>query len=333
MSNASKTPAVRLGQYKGLSVTRHLRPVTDSMVEQELLHQCRAHTHHIPSDQPAHRGSRVTLDFEGFFDGEPIPNSRMTGVTVVLGTGKLMPAAEQAIYGHCAGETFRFDFTYPEDFRVPELSGQTAEFEIRLHAVAEKSTPAPSDELAKACGHASLEEMKQAIRDKKLAIHKAAADRKAGTELLEQAGWNLTATLNPERLDAMAGREMERLTAQLKQSGISLDSYCENSRTTPEKLRQDFRRKAEGRIRAVLAARAIAEAEKITVSHDEIADEYRRLSAQQNLLPDQARQALSLETVEAALTTRKVQEFLLAKARVTTVEDPEPENQSQPNEG
>ena len=49
---------------------------------------------------------------------------------VVLGDGKLMPAAEQAIYGHKAGETFRFDFTYPTAFRVPELSGKTAQFEI-----------------------------------------------------------------------------------------------------------------------------------------------------------------------------------------------------------
>ncbi len=49
-----------------------------------------------------------------------------------------MPAAEDAIYGHSAGETFRFDFTYPEEFRVPELSGKTAQFEINLHSVAEK---------------------------------------------------------------------------------------------------------------------------------------------------------------------------------------------------
>ena len=65
---------------------------------------------------------RVTLDFEGFLDGAPIPDSRMEQVAVTLGTAQLMPAAEEAVYGHCAGETFRFDFTYPDEFRVPELS-------------------------------------------------------------------------------------------------------------------------------------------------------------------------------------------------------------------
>ena len=47
-------------------------------------------------------------------DGKEIPDSRMEKVMVVLGDGKLMPAAEQAIYGHRAGEVFRFDFTYPQ---------------------------------------------------------------------------------------------------------------------------------------------------------------------------------------------------------------------------
>ena len=95
---------------------------------------------------------RVTLDFEGFLDGAPIPDSRMEQVTVTLGTAQLMPAAEQAVYGHCAGETFRFDFTYPDEFRVPELSGKTAQFEICLHTVEQKQEPTVDDALAQRLG-------------------------------------------------------------------------------------------------------------------------------------------------------------------------------------
>lgn len=69
----------------------------------------------------------------------------MENVTVVLGTGQLMPAAEDAVYGHKAGESFRFDFTYPAEFRVPELSGKTAQFAITLHTVEQKQ-PVPLDD-------------------------------------------------------------------------------------------------------------------------------------------------------------------------------------------
>ena len=103
---------------------------------------------------------------------------------VVLGDGKLMPAAEDAIYGHKAGETFRFDFTYPAEFRVPELSGKTAQFEIKLHSVAEKTTPELTEDFAKSLGYASLAAMREAVRAKKMKIHEDAADRAAGQKLL-----------------------------------------------------------------------------------------------------------------------------------------------------
>ena len=145
-------PEVKLGQYKGLAVTRHVRPVTDKTVDIEVLHQTRMHAVYHPTTAPAKRGFRALLDFVGYMDGKEIPDSRMEKVMVVLGDGKLMPAAEQAIYGHCAGEVFRFDFTYPQDFRLPELSGKTAQFEINLRSLAEKVTPAPDEAFAKSLG-------------------------------------------------------------------------------------------------------------------------------------------------------------------------------------
>ena len=99
-------------------------PVTGAAVASELKSLARVHAPFCATSAPAARGMRVTLDFEGFLEGAPIPDSRMEQVTVTLGTAQLMPAAEQAVYGHCAGETFRFDFTYPDEFRVPELSGK-----------------------------------------------------------------------------------------------------------------------------------------------------------------------------------------------------------------
>ena len=127
-NNAKNLPEVKLGQYKGLAVTRHVRPLSEKTIDQEMVHQTRMRSVYHNSTAPAKRGSRVLLDFVGFMDGEEIPDSRMEKVMVVLGDGKLMPAAEDAIYGHTAGETFRFDFTYPEQFRVEELSGKQVTF-------------------------------------------------------------------------------------------------------------------------------------------------------------------------------------------------------------
>lgn len=314
-------PDVTLGQYKGLAVTRHIRPITDKTLELEMLHQTRMHGIYHPTQEPAKRGCRVLLDFVGYMDGEEIPDSRMEKVMLVLGDGKLMPAAEQAIYGHCAGEVFQFDFTYPEEFRVPELSGKTAQFEIRLHTVAEKSFPALDEAFAKSQGYDSLEAMREAVRAKKQKMHEDSADRTAGQKLLEMAGANLTVDLPAEMLDRTAANEMALLRDRLSRSGLTMEQHCQNSHTTPEALEKGYREQAETRLRFVLAARAIAEAEHITVAPAEVNAEYQRLSAQQQTPEAEIRKVLTEDALAAALAAKKVQRFLLENAVVTTVMD------------
>ncbi len=318
-------PEVKLGQYKGLTVTRHVRPISEKTLDQEMVHQTRMRAVYHNSDAPAKRGDRVVLDFAGYMDGEEIPDSRMEKVMVVLGDGKLMAAAEDAIYGHKAGETFRFDFTYPAPFRVPELSGKTAQFEIQLHSVAVKTTPELTEDFAKAQGYDSLAAMREAVRAKKQKIHEDNADRAAGMELLAQAGANLTTTLPEEMLDRTAANEMRMLEQRLSRSGITLEKHCQNSRTTAEALRADYRAKAEKNLRSMLAARAIAEAEGITVRPEEVNWEYRRLSQLQDTPEADIRKVLTPDAVAAALAAQKVQRFLLDNAVVTTVMDAEKE--------
>ena len=91
---ANTMPSAALGQYKGLAFTRRVRPVSEKAVEADIANMARVHAPFVPTGDPAARGMRVTLDFEGFLEGASIPDSRMEKVTVVLGTGQLMPAAE-----------------------------------------------------------------------------------------------------------------------------------------------------------------------------------------------------------------------------------------------
>lgn len=314
-------PEAKLGQYKGLAVTRHVRPVTEQTLQQELAHQARTHSVYHNTNAPAKTGDRVMLDFVGYMDGEEIPNSKMERVMVVLGDGKLMTDAENAIYGHKAGEVFRFDFTYPADFRIEELSGKTAQFEINLHSVAEKSTPELNEEFAKAQGYDSLEAMKESFRAKKQAIHEAGADRAAGMKLLEMAGANLTVDLPAAMLDRAAAKEMDALRQRLTRSKMTLEQHCQKQNTTPEALEKGYRDEAEKRIRVMLAARAIADAEGIVVRPEEVNAEYQRLSQMQDTPVEDIRKALPEDAIATALAAQKVQKFLLDNAVVTTVMD------------
>ena len=78
-------PEVKLGQYKGLAVTRHVRGISEKTLDIEMVHQTRMRATYHNSTEAAKRGSRVLLDFAGFMDGKEIPDSRMEKVMVVLG--------------------------------------------------------------------------------------------------------------------------------------------------------------------------------------------------------------------------------------------------------
>ena len=322
-NNAKNLPEVKLGQYKGLAVTRHVRPLSEKTIDQEMVHQTRMRSVYHNSTAPAKRGSRVLLDFVGFMDGEEIPDSRMEKVMVVLGDGKLMPAAEDAIYGHKAGETFRFDFTYPAEFRVPELSGKTAQFAITLHTVEQKQPVPLDDAFAKTLGFDTVDALKESIREKKRRSHEANADRIAGAALLGMAGANLTAELDNAILDQNADHDMNALRERLRRSKMTMELYCKAGQTTPDEVRAAFRRDAERKMRSILAVQAIAKAEQITVSNAEVDAEYVRLSKLHDTPEEEIRKVLSRDAIAAAVTNQKVQRFLLDHAALTSVVEKE----------
>ena len=72
-------PEVKLGQYKGLAITRHVRPVTEKTLDIEMVHQTRMHATYRPTQEPAKRGCRALLDFAGYMDGKEIPARRRAG--------------------------------------------------------------------------------------------------------------------------------------------------------------------------------------------------------------------------------------------------------------
>lgn len=309
----------QIGEYRGLPVTRRIRAVSERSVEQALVHETHLHPIYTASADPARPGSRVTLDFEGFFGDAPIADSRMENVSLCLGDGTLMPAAEQTVIGRRAGEVFRFDFVYPEDFRLEELAGRTAQFEITLHTVEQRSFPAPDEAFAQSQGYASLAAYKEALRQKKLALHEANADRVAEAELLDKAGDVCTVALPEALVKKLVEQRASQLDDKLRRSHMTLEQHCRHLNTTPEALLAEFRTAAERRLRSVAAARAIAAKENITATDAELDAAYQAYAEQREAPVEAIRRLVSTDEMAALVVTRKVQAFLLDHAKVTTV--------------
>ena len=182
--NANALPKVTLGQYKGLEFTRRVRPVSEKAVELEAANLTRTHAPFAPVEKSAARGMRVTLDFEGLHGRRTHPGKQ----NGKCDRGAGHRSADARRRGCCvrpqSRRGFRFDFTYPAEFRVPELSGKTAQFAITLHTVEQKQPVPLDDAFAKTLGFDTVDALKESIREKS-----AAPTRPTPTELPEPPCW------------------------------------------------------------------------------------------------------------------------------------------------
>ena len=206
-----------------------------------------------------------------------------------------------------------------------QVSGyaRAAQFAITLHTVEQKQPVPLDDAFAKTLGFDTVDALKESIREKKRRSHEANADRIAGAALLGMAGANLTAELNGAILDQNAERDMNALRDRLRRSKMTMELYCKAGQTTPDEVRAAFRRDAERKMRSILAVRAIAEAEQITVSNAEVDAEYARLAKLHDTPEAEIRNVLSRDAVASAVTTQKVQRFLIDHANITSVVEKE----------
>ena len=317
-SSAQPVPTARLGDYKNLAVVRQYRVVREFDVEHEILVQRRRAALLTPTDQPAARRDVACVSFEGFdAAGKPIPDSKMEDVTVTLGSGKLLPGAEDALLGHTAGQTVRLEFTYPENFRVAALSGTRAVFQMQLHSVSRWVLPAADDAFAQSKGYADLAAMRAAVRQILEAQHKKNADRSAANALLQQVAAGLDAQFPDGMLDGMAQDELKHLKSDLRGRRIAFQTYLDGMKITEQQLLARYRNEAEKRLRLQLAIECLADAEQLHPTEEELAAEMQRMQAARRS-SDRPQPPVWPGAAQRAVIGRKVRAWLLANAAVTT---------------
>ncbi|MDA7749640.1 trigger factor [Litoricola sp.] len=77
-------------------------------------------------------GDRVTINFEGFVDGEAFDGGKGEDHALILGSGAMIPGFEDGIVGMKKGDSRDIEVTFPEDYQAEELKGKAATFKIEM---------------------------------------------------------------------------------------------------------------------------------------------------------------------------------------------------------
>jgi trigger factor len=178
---------------------------------------------------------------------------------------------EDNLVGMEIGSTKAFEVTFPDDYRVEELRGKEAHFEVELLDLREKILPEVNDDFAKSVAEVeTVDELRAEIRDA-LEKRAAAEPRHAfGDRIIDFA----TSNANVELPEVMVTNEIEimrdELQTRLAQQRIGLEQYLALSKQSPDELTAELREPATRRVKTLLVLSAIAEKEGIDASDEEI---------------------------------------------------------------
>ncbi len=266
-------PPVTLADYKSVKVKQPDASVSAKDIEDVIaaLRQQAATLKDV--DRPAKPGDTVTLDYVGRKDGKPFEGGSDSDHTMVLGEGKFLAEFEKNLEGVKAGETKKFNLTFPKDYSEASLAGQKVEFTADIKKVSEAVLPELDEAFFKRFGSGSLDDMKQAVR-KQLETEKAEQaqfqyELEVVDVIADKSKFDLPEALVAQRLEQMKG-ELEQ---NLASSGLNLEKYLKVRNQTNEQLEAEMRPEAEKRVRRSVVLTEVAKAEKVQVTDAELDEE------------------------------------------------------------
>ena len=304
-------PETTLGQYKGLEAEKVTVVVSDEEVDADIERQRKQNGRIQAVEREAQTGDTVNIDYCGTLEGVPFDGGTADGYNLTLGSGTFVPGFEEKLVGIKAGEERDLDITFPETY-VEHLAGKAVVFHVKCNEVKEEILPELDDEFAKDHDYDTLAEMREASR-KRLADGRQSAVENAWKDMLvEQAVENMTVEIPEgmieERLDGIMNEYAQYMSSQ----GMQLETYVQMIGTDMKTFRENSRAAAEKKTRTEVLFRAVAEAEKIEVTEEELEKEYQQIADQYGI---------DLETVRAAINVEMIKEDVISRKAMNVIVD------------
>jgi trigger factor len=309
------SPAIELGEYRGLTVKYSEPVVTDEDVEKRVEEIRDSKAEYVNIDpRPAEDGDYVLVNLKSIAGVEkPVERDDLS---LKIGDKDALPAFNENLLGMNPGESKEFTVTYPEGYAEESLSGKTVTFDMKLNAIRRKELPDLNDEFAKDLGDfQTLDELRNMVKASLLREREHHAKNEAKMRLVEQLIATHEFPVPEVFIDRQIRDGLEQRLASLIQQGVD-----------PEKLNLDWKAYREANkeqgskdVKASLLLEKIADREAIETMRDEMDKEIQRIARAQRRPVAQVRMDLEknnrMPAIASQIRTEKVLNFLFDNAR------------------
>ncbi len=273
-------PEVTLGDYKGIEVEKVDTEVTDEDVAAELekVREQNSRTESVEG-RPVQDKDIVSIDFEGFVDGESFEGGKAENYSLTIGSHSFIDTFEEQLIGKNIDEETTVNVTFPEDYHVEKLQGKPALFKVTVKEIKEKKYDELDDEFAANVSDFDTlaeykEDLKKSIKERKT----NEARNKKETEVIEKIVENSSMDIPKAMVDTQVRQMADDFSRRLQQQGLTVEQYFQFTGLTPDKLLADMQPEAERRIKYRLVLEAVVKAENITASDEEYAEELNKMA-------------------------------------------------------
>lgn len=316
-------PTVELGNYRQwIDAPPEVPAVTDERLDEERRQIATRHAEWVVAgeEDPIEAGSRVVVDLQGRVDleEESEPFVEAEDHVIEVGQGATLEPLEAQLIGGHLGEDLTVRFNYPPDYPDASLAGQPAIFQVKIKEHKRRVVPAFDEELAHAEGLDTLDELEEKVQKSVAERLEQEAKQQRLTDLLaklkESAPFEIPEALTQHELVHRVS-DMQRTLEQL---GADLDQYLRARAMTLPALLEELRPAAEDRIRDDVLLHALAKAEGLIVTDEEL-----QAYVAKQLADNPAQVAEALAAMKKSGDLEAARESLLMEKVVRLVSGPE----------
>lgn len=302
-------PEVTLGDYKGIEVEKKEAEVSDKEIDEEINRVRESNSRMITVDDRAVQdGDTVTIDFDGYIDGEQFEGGKSENHSLVIGSHTFIDNFEEQIIGKNIGDEFDVNVTFPEMYQSEELRGKAAVFKVKLNGIKIKELPDVDDEFAQdVSDFDTLAEYREDLKNKLLENKKIIIKREKEEEVIRKIIDNAQMDIPEPMIDEQIRQMTQELAQNMKRQGLSFEQYMQITGYTPKKLVDDIKPQAVLRIQNRLVLEAVVAAENIEASEEEYDKEVENMAAMYNMEAGKLKERISNEEKEQILMDIAVQ--------------------------
>jgi trigger factor len=313
-------PEVTLGEYKGLEATVEVEEVTEEEVSAELVKQQEENAREVEvTDRAVEDGDITNIDYSGSVDGVKFEGGTAENQTLVIGSHSFIDTFEEQLIGKNIGEEVEVNVTFPEEYHAPELAGKAAVFAVKINGIKVKELPVIDDEFADEVSEfETLEEYKADIRAKLVEQKEKAAQTEKENKVVDLAIENAAMDIPEAMIEDQAQQMFQEFAQNISYQGLQMEQYLQFVGKTTEEFMEELKPQAEKRIQSRLVLEAVAAAENIEATDEDVEKEIANMAEMYQMEADKIKEILGdsqKDQMKADIAVQKAVDFLVAEAK------------------